>query len=115
MTDIFIKTSIILSAALLGMATPALALSAIPRNDGKCTLYNEKLECVDAAREFRASTANDGTIQMRVVNVSPNDVLNFSGDIPVPSLGSSASFHRLLALNTSVSKSAAGSLSASTK
>ena len=61
----------ILFAALLTVATPAIAgdWRSIPRTDGVCTLYNENLECVDAARSFLVSS------QMRVINVSPNDVL----------------------------------------
>ena len=44
----------ILFAALLTVATPAFAgdSRSIPRTDGVCTLYNENLECVDAARVF---------------------------------------------------------------
>ena len=42
----------VLFAALLTVATPAFAgdWRSIPRTDGVCTLYNENLECVDAAR-----------------------------------------------------------------
>ena len=63
MTATFIKTPI-LFAALLTVATPALAgdWRSIPRTHGACTLYNEKLECVDAAR---SSLASYETIQMR--------------------------------------------------
>ena len=53
----------ILFAALLTVATPAFAgdWRSIPRTDGVCTLYNENLECVDAARSFLASSTTDGT------------------------------------------------------
>ena len=48
----------ILFAALLTVATPAFAgdWRSIPRTDAVCTLYNENLECVDAARSFLASS-----------------------------------------------------------
>src|SRR5680860_1965 len=83
MTATLNKTPI-LFAALLTVATPVFAggWRTIPDGvgtDGVCTLYNQNLECVDAARNFLASSANDGTIQMRVVNVSSNDVLNIRG------------------------------------
>ena len=67
-----LKKTPILFAALLTVATPAFAADwkTIPGTDGVCTLYNQNLDCMDAARTFLA--ANDGTIQMRVVNVSPN-------------------------------------------
>ena len=54
----------ILFAALLTVATPAFAgdWRSIPRTDGVCTLYNENLECVDAARSFLASSTTDGTV-----------------------------------------------------
>ena len=63
MTATFKKT-LILFAALLTVATPAIAgdWRPIPRTDGVCTLYNEKLECVDAARSFLASSTTDGTV-----------------------------------------------------
>jgi hypothetical protein len=72
MTAAFKKTPI-LFAALLTVATPAFAggWQTIPEGvgtDGVCTLYNQNMECVDGARSFLASSANDGTIQMRVVN-----------------------------------------------
>ena len=53
----------ILFAALLTVATPAIAgdWRSIPRTDGVCMLYNENLECVDAARSFLASSTTDGT------------------------------------------------------
>ena len=61
MTAIFNKTPI-LFAALLTLATPAFAGDwwTIPGTDGICTLYNQNLECVDAARSFLASSRNDG-------------------------------------------------------
>jgi hypothetical protein len=54
----------ILFAALLTVATPAFAgdWRSIPRTDGVCTLYNENLECVDAARSFLASSTTNGTV-----------------------------------------------------
>ena len=54
----------ILFAALLTVATPAFTgdWRSIPRTDGVCTLYNENLECVDAARSFLASSTTDGTV-----------------------------------------------------
>jgi hypothetical protein len=60
MTATFKKT-LILFAALLTVATPAIAgdWRSIPRTDGVCTLYNENLECVDAARRFLASSTTD--------------------------------------------------------
>ena len=63
MTATFIKTPI-LFAALLTVATPAIAgdWRSIPRTGGVCTLYNEKLECVDAGR---SSLASYDTIQTR--------------------------------------------------
>jgi hypothetical protein len=53
----------ILFAALLTVATPAIAgdWRSIPRTHGACTLYNEKLECVDAARSSVASSTTDDT------------------------------------------------------
>ena len=74
----------ILFAALLTVATPAFAgdWRTIPGGvgtDGVCTLYNQNVECVDAARTFLASSGDDGTIRMRVVNVSLNDVLKYPG------------------------------------
>ena len=73
MTATLNKTPI-LFAALLTVATPALAgdWRTIPGGvgtDGMCTLYNQNLECMDAARTFLASSGEDGTIRMRVVNV----------------------------------------------
>jgi hypothetical protein len=70
MTATFKKIPI-LFAALLTVATPAFAgdWRTIPGTDGVCTLFNENLECVDTARNTLASSANDGTFQMRVVNV----------------------------------------------
>ena len=64
------KMTPILFAALLTVATPAFAgdWRTTPGTDG-CTLYNQNLECVDGARNSLASSANDGTFQMRVVNV----------------------------------------------
>jgi hypothetical protein len=56
----------ILFAALLTVATPAFAGDwwTIPGGtDGACTLYNQNLECMDTARTFLASAANDGTIR----------------------------------------------------
>ena len=60
MTATFKKTPI-LFAALLTVATPAFAgdWRPIPRTHGACTLYNEKLECVDAARSYRASSTTE--------------------------------------------------------
>ena len=63
----------ILFAALLTVATPGFAgdFRTIPGGvgtDGVCTLYNQNLECVDAARTFLASSGDDGTIRMRVVS-----------------------------------------------
>ena len=52
----------ILFAALLTVATIAGDWRSIPRTDGVCTLYNENLECVDAARSFLASSTTDGTV-----------------------------------------------------
>ena len=56
----------ILFAALLTVATPAFAgdWRSIPRTDGVCRLYNENLECVDAARSFQPLLER-GTIRMR--------------------------------------------------
>ena len=60
----------ILFAALLTVTTPAFAgdWRTIPGGvgtDGVCTLYNQNLECMDAARTFLASSGDDGTIRMR--------------------------------------------------
>ena len=60
----------ILFAALLTVATPAFAgdWRTIPGGvgtDGVCTLYNQNLECMDAARTLLASSGEDGTIRMR--------------------------------------------------
>ena len=57
-----LKKTPILFAALLTVATPAFAgdWRSIPRTDGVCTLYNQNLECVDAARSFLASSTDEG-------------------------------------------------------
>jgi hypothetical protein len=63
MTATFNKTPI-LFAALLTVTIPAFAggWQTIPGGvgtDGVCTLYNQDMECVDAARSFLASSTND--------------------------------------------------------
>ena len=69
MTATLNKTPI-LFAALLTVATPAFAgdWRTIPEGvgtDGVCTLYNQNLECMDAARTFLASSGEEVTIRMR--------------------------------------------------
>jgi hypothetical protein len=70
MTAAFNKTPV-LFAAMLTVATPAVAggWRTIPEGvgtDGVCTLYNQNMECVDAARTFLAWSTHGGS--MRVVN-----------------------------------------------